>query len=139
MDQPLPIESELARIRTLLEVLIEDTHEMKSRVGEIAELDKRLAEMQVRQDALADSSRYLQQQITDLQTSKESVESFVDKVKGAFILIGFLQAAIVGGSTWIVTQVVDTRQDVAVLQYSLDKYPREQGYRVAPIEAPSNR
>lgn len=139
MEKPPSLEAELARIRTLLELLISDTHEMKQKVGEISELDKRIAEMTVRQDALADAEKRMQQQLDDFQLSKEDVESFVDKVKGAFILIGFLQAAIIGGTTWIVTQVVDTRQDVAVLQYSMDKYPREQGYRVAPIEAPSSR
>ena len=58
-------------------------------------------------------------------------------LKGALVLIGFLQAAIIGGATWIVTQVIDSRQDIAVLQYMVNKQERDQAYRLGPIEVPA--
>ena len=119
------VESELTRIRTLLEVLTKDMQETKEKISEIAELDKRVAEIQAKYDVHT--------------TRVEHLIVRVDKIKGAFILIGFLQAALVGGATWLVTQVIDTRQDMAVLQYSVDRQLRDQVFRKAPVEIPSDR
>ena len=133
------VESELTRIRTLLEVLTKDMQETKDKIGEIAELDKRVATIQAKYDAHIDQLSTLTHRVDELHRAKEEAESFIDKIKGAFILIGFLQAAIIGGTTWIVTQVIDTRQDMAVLQYSIDKQLRDQAWRAAPVEVPSDR
>lgn len=133
------VESELARIRTLLEVLTKEMQETKEKIGEIAELDKRVEAIQAKYDVHTTRVEHLIARVDALQRDKEEVESFIDKIKGAFILIGFLQAAIIGGSTWIVTQVIDTRQDMAVLQYSIDKQYRDQAWRAAPVEIPSDR
>lgn len=133
------VESELARIRTLLEVLTKEMQETKEKIGEIAELDKRVEAIQAKYDVHTTRVEHLIARVDALQRDKEEAESFIDKIKGAFILIGFLQAAIIGGSTWIVTQVIDTRQDMAVLQYSIDKQYRDQAWRAAPVEIPSDR
>lgn len=133
------VESELTRIRTLLEVLTKDMQETKEKISEIAELDKRVAEIQAKYDVHTTRVEHLIVRVDALQRDKEKVESFVDKIKGAFILIGFLQAALVGGATWLVTQVIDTRQDMAVLQYSVDRQLRDQVFRKAPVEIPSDR
>lgn len=133
------VESELARIRTLLEVLTKEMQETKEKIGEIAELDKRVEAIQAKYDVHTTRVEHLIARVDALQRDKEEVESFIDKIKGAFILIGFLQAAIIGGSTWIVAQVIDTRQDMAVLQYSIDKQYRDQAWRAAPVEIPSDR
>lgn len=134
-------ESDVTQIRTLLEVLVSETREMKAKVDGISALDKELALLREHHEAHLADAAHIRSDVDVLQASSEEAESFIDKVRGALVLIGFLQAAIIGGATWIVTQVVDSRQDIAVLQYMVSKTERDQANRIGPltIPTPSNK
>lgn len=138
MDQRMShFEADVTQIRTLLEVLVEETRDMKSKVDGIAALDKELALLREHHESHIADAKHMRSDVNDLQSTSEETESFINKVKGALILIGFLQAALIGGATWIVTQVVDSRQDIAVLQYMVNKSERDQANRVGPLMVPN--
>ena len=65
MGVPSMVESELTRIRTLLEVLTKDMQETKDKVGEIAELDKRVATIQAKYDAHIEQLTTLSRRVDD--------------------------------------------------------------------------
>lgn len=134
-------ESDVTQIRTLLEVLVSETREMKAKVDGISALDKELALLREHHEAHLANAAHIRSDVDALQVASEDAESFIDKVRGALVLIGFLQAVIIGGATWIVTQVVDSRQDIAVLQYMVSKTERDQANRIGPltIPTPSNK
>lgn len=130
-------QGELTHIRTLIEMLVEESRIQRAKLDEIAELDKKIVKVQSLQQANLMTIDTLHQRIDSLSETNTELESFVNKVKGALVLIGFFQAALIGGATWIVTQVVDTRQDVAVLQYTVNKQEdRDQPYRAGPLIVP---
>lgn len=130
-------QGELTHIRTLIEMLVEESRIQRAKLDEIAELDKKIVKVQSLQHANLMTIDTLHQRIDSLSETNTELESFVNKVKGALVLIGFFQAALIGGATWIVTQVVDTRQDVAVLQYTVNKQEdRDQPYRAGPLIVP---
>lgn len=138
MDQRMShFEADVTQIRTLLEVLVEETRDMKSKVDGIAALDKELALLREHHESHIADAKHMRSDVNDLQSTSEETESFINKVKGALVLIGFLQAALIGGATWIVTQVVDSRQDIAVLQYMVNKSERDQANRVGPLMVPN--
>lgn len=138
MDQRMShFEADVTQIRTLLQVLVEETRDMKSKVDEIAALDKELALLREHHESHIADAKHMRSDVNDLQSTSEETESFINKVKGALVLIGFLQAALIGGATWIVTQVVDSRQDIAVLQYMVNKSERDQANRVGPLMVPN--
>lgn len=134
-------ESDVTQIRTLLEVLVSETREMKAKVDGISALDKELALLREHHESHLADAAHIRSDVNALQASSEEAESFIDKVRGALVLIGFLQAVIIGGATWIVTQVIDSRQDIAVLQYMVSKTERDQANRIGPltIPIPSNK
>ena len=126
--------AEFARIRTLLEVLVRDTKEMREKVEQMAALDKHLAELEFRHESHLRDAEMIQNRLHELDSSREAAESFIDKVKGALVLIGFLQAVLVGGCTWLVTQVIDSRQDIAVLQVTVSsKHEHDMGKAISFI------
>lgn len=138
MDQRMShFEADVTQIRTLLEVLVEETRDMKSKVDGIAAIDKELALLREHHESHIADAKHMRSDVNDLQSTSEETESFINKVKGALVLIGFLQAALIGGATWIVTQVVDSRQDIAVLQYMVNKSERDQANRVGPLMVPN--
>ena len=130
-------ESDVTQIRTLLEILVNESREMKAKMEELTVLDKELALLKEHHESHLNEAAHMKEDVAQLQEHREQAESFIDKVKGALVLIGFLQAAIIGGATWIVTQVIDSRQDIAVLQYMVNKQERDQAYRLGPIEVPA--
>lgn len=125
---------EIERVSTLLEVMVKEEKEIKTQLQDLLALEKSIAEVRVRQDDHSDELKQVRARVIRLENGKEEVVSFIDKAKGALILIGFLQAALIGGATWIVSQVVDTRQDMAVLQYMVNK--PENHFKIAPTELP---
>lgn len=130
-------ESDVTQIRTLLEVLVNETRDMKAKVDGISALDKDLALLREHHEAHLADAKHLRSDVDALQVTSEANESFIDKVRGALVLIGFLQAVLIGGATWLVTQVVDSRQDIAVLQYMISKTERDQANRAGPLIIPT--
>ena len=130
-------ESDVTQIRTLLEVLVSETRDMKAKVDGISALDKELALLREHHESHLADAKHLRSDVDALQVTSEANESFIDKVRGALVLIGFLQAVLIGGATWLVTQVVDSRQDIAVLQYMISKNERDQANRIGPLTIPT--
>ena len=130
-------ESDVTQIRTLLEVLVNETRDMKAKVDGISALDKELALLREHHESHLMDAKHLRSDVDQLQVTSEANESFIDKVRGALVLIGFLQAVLIGGATWLVTQVVDSRQDIAVLQYMVSKTERDQANRIGPLTIPT--
>lgn len=130
-------ESDVTQIRTLLEILVNESREMKAKMEELTVLDKELALLKEHHESHLADAAHMKDDVAQLQNHSEETESFIDKVKGALVLIGFLQAVIIGGATWLVTQVIDSRQDIAVLQYMVNKQERDQAYRLGSLEVPT--
>ena len=119
MDPVKSSDAELTRIRTLLEVLSSDISEVKSKVDTLTALDKKVSELQIHYEDEVKEDARMDARLAIVEKASQDFATLVNKAKGALALVVFLQTALIGGATWLVSSTVDHGKDISVIQHQL--------------------
>ena len=104
---------ELAALKVQLKNIQDTINEVKVAVTDIVQISKSVAMMEVRQQAHDDK-------IDEIQKRVEALTAYLNKLRGgvslSVTLMTLVQAAVLAGASWLLTSVIDAREEVSILK-----------------------
>lgn len=116
-------EVELAAVKEQLKAIQQSVEEIKAAVTQLVVIDRTVAEMKVRQQGHEEKIKDALKRVDALELRQSSNSAYLNKLRGGFsltvTLVTLIQAAVLAGASWLLTSVIDARQDISVMQQNL--------------------
>lgn len=114
---------ELAAVKEQLKAIRESIDDVKVGVTKLLSIDRTVAEMKVRQEGHEEKINKLMSTHEELERSCAENTAYLNKLRGAYALAvaiaSIVQVVIFGGAGWLVTTVIDSREEVRVIHQSI--------------------
>ena len=116
-------EVELAAVKEQLKAIQQSVEEIKAAVTQLVVIDRTVAEMKVRQQGHEEKIKEALKRVDALELRQSNNSAYLNKLRGGFsltvTLVTLIQAAVLAGASWLLTSVIDARQDISVMQQNL--------------------
>lgn len=116
-------EVELAAVKEQLKAIQQSVEEIKAAVTQLVVIDRTVAEMKVRQQGHEEKIKDALKRVDALEIRQSNNSAYLNKLRGGFsltvTLVTLIQAAVLAGASWLLTSVIDARQDISVMQQNL--------------------
>lgn len=116
-------EVELAAVKEQLKAIQQSVEEIKAAVTQLVVIDRTVAEMKVRQQGHEEKIKDALKRVDALELRQSNNSAYLNKLRGGFsltvTLVTLIQAAVLAGASWLLTSVIDARQDISVMQQNL--------------------
>lgn len=116
-------EVELAAVKEQLKAIQKSVDDVKLAVTKLLVIDRTVAEIKVRQEGHEEKIEKLIRTSESLDKSCEDNTAYLNKLRGAYALAvavaSIVQAVLLGGAGWLVTSVIDSREEVRVLRQTI--------------------
>ncbi|MGN1208697.1 MAG: hypothetical protein ACI4SV_00225 [Duodenibacillus sp.] len=120
VDDP---EVELAAVKEQLKAIQQSVEEIKVAVTQLVVIDRTVAEMKVRQQGHEEKIKDALKRVDELEIRHANNTAYLNRLRGGFsltvTLVTLIQAAVLAGASWLLTTVIDARQDISVMQQNL--------------------
>lgn len=120
VDDP---EVELAAVKEQLKAIQQSVEEIKVAVTQLVVIDRTVAEMKVRQQGHEEKIKDALKRVDELEIRHSNNTAYLNRLRGGFsltvTLVTLIQAAVLAGASWLLTTVIDARQDISVMQQNL--------------------
>ena len=111
---------ELATLKVQLKNIQDTINEVKVAVTDIVQISKSVAMMEVRQQAHDDKIDEIQKRVEALEVRQSTNTAYLNKLRGgvslSVTLMTLVQAAVLAGASWLLTSVIDAREEVSILK-----------------------
>lgn len=122
-------EVELAAVKEQLKAIQQSVEEIKAAVTQLVVIDRTVAEMKVRQQGHEEKIKDALKRVDALEMRQSNNSAYLNKLRGGFsltvTLVTLIQAAVLAGASWLLTSVIDARQDISVMQQNLHQLELE--------------
>lgn len=122
-------EVELAAVKEQLKAIQQSVEEIKAAVTQLVVIDRTVAEMKVRQQGHEEKIKDALKRVDALELRQANNSAYLNKLRGGFsltvTLVTLIQAAVLAGASWLLTSVIDARQDISVMQQNLHQLELE--------------
>ena len=120
VDDP---EVELAAVKEQLKAIQQSVEEIKVAVTQLVVIDRTVAGMKVRQQGHEEKIKDALKRVDELEIRHANNTAYLNRLRGGFsltvTLVTLIQAAVLAGASWLLTTVIDARQDISVMQQNL--------------------
>lgn len=112
-------EVELATVKAQLKAIQQSVDEVKTAVTQLLQIDRTVAEMKVKQETHDEKIRDALKRVEALEMRQSTNTAYLNKLRGGIgltaTLITLIQAAVLAGASWLLTTVIDAREEITAL------------------------
>nr|DAX02319.1 MAG TPA: hypothetical protein [Caudoviricetes sp.] len=114
---------ELAAVKEQLKSIKESVDDIKTAVTKLIAMEKLVTEVKVRQVGHEEKIADCTKRIEALELRQTNNTAYLNKLRGGIgltaTLVTLIQAVVLAGASWLLTSVIDAREDISVLDQNI--------------------
>ena len=116
-------DTEIVVVKAQLEAIQKAIDEVKIAVTDLSRVGTSVAIMQQQQDIHAEKIERTTKRVDALSGKLDNNSAYLNKLRGGFnltvSLVTLIQAVVLAGASWVLTSVIDTREDLGLVKQEL--------------------
>lgn len=123
-------EVELAAMKEQLKAIQQSVDDVKVAVTKLIVIDRTVAELSVRIETHQDRIVACENKLVTITNLQEENTAYLNKLRGGFglavVIFSLVQAILLGGVSWVVTNVMSSREELVSVRQSVRHLDNEQ-------------
>lgn len=128
---------ELASLKEQLKAIKESVDDIKTAVTKLIGIERVVAEVNVRQQNHEEKIADCTKRIEALEARQTNNTAYLNKLRGGIgltaTLVTLIQAAVLAGASWLLTSVIDAREDISVLDQNIKQLEHDHDRMIQAI------
>lgn len=128
---------ELASVKEQLKAIKESVDDIKMAVTKLIGIERVVAEVNVRQQNHEEKIADCTKRIEALEQRQTNNTAYLNKLRGGIgltaTLVTLIQAVVLAGASWLLTSVIDAREDISVLDQNIKQLEHDHDRMIQAI------
>lgn len=128
---------ELASVKEQLKAIKESVDDIKTAVTKLIGIERVVAEVNVRQQNHEEKIADCTKRIEALEARQTNNTAYLNKLRGGIgltaTLVTLIQAVVLAGASWLLTSVIDAREDISVLDQNIKQLEHDHDRMIQAI------
>lgn len=128
---------ELASVKEQLKAIKESVDDIKMAVTKLIGIERVVAEVNVRQQNHEEKIADCTKRIEALESRQTNNTAYLNKLRGGIgltaTLVTLIQAVVLAGASWLLTSVIDAREDISVLDQNIKQLEHDHDRMIQAI------
>lgn len=128
---------ELASVKEQLKAIKESVDDIKTAVTKLIGIERVVAEVNVRQQNHEEKIADCTKRIEALESRQTNNTAYLNKLRGGIgltaTLVTLIQAVVLAGASWLLTSVIDAREDISVLDQNIKQLEHDHDRMIQAI------